>query len=141
MWNCWVLSAFSEMYFGKDCAALGIVFCTMKHSGQSEDTRIALPQMVDIEQIIHSEAFIIQRKEKEELVLIFSGLLELYLHCIFANCFFFLSFVYTEVEIHAQLNITYLLQLYYICKSGRLHCLILGPRCQNEVQKAKEHPS
>lgn len=46
----------------------------------------------------------IWRKEKEELVLFFSGLLELHPHYIFANCFFFISSVYTEVEMYVQLN-------------------------------------
>lgn len=100
----------------------------MKQSGQSEDTRIALPKMVGTEYITLFTGFP-HLEKKEELVFIFSGLLELHPHCIFANCFFFLSFVYTEVEIYVQLNIISFLQSYYICKYGRLYCFILGPRC------------
>lgn len=40
--------------FVEDCAALGLVFCAMKHSGQSEDMRVALPKMVGIDYIIQS---------------------------------------------------------------------------------------
>lgn len=36
---------------------------------------------------------------------IFSGFTELHLHCVFASCFFFLSFVYPEVEIPILYNL------------------------------------
>lgn len=108
---------------------LDVVFCTVEQSGHSEDTRTALPKMVGTEYII-KRWFIIYRKKKE-LVLVFLRFTELHLHRVFPNCFFLLSFVYPEVEISLQLNIvkSYFLKLYYTCKSGRLHCLILGLRC------------